>query len=326
MTPEQLARRYACKSDLLNYFKKAELLGGLTKLEQEQLRFNIGINEYNNTGELGIISEITYSAMINLINTNQLLSGKKYLITDYQTIYSSNVFNSENKRISWGHSSSEHPSLIQKIIVSALSTNRIDPRIIILDPSTINWNIEYDITQETLEDGIKTKGKIIYLKDSNNNSAYYDFKNIKFRRTSLELSNSNLRISTPYVDLFTFSNFENGILEDSSYFNDTKNNNLKIGCFNNVFLGDTYNNTFSEDCSKNTFIRGCHDVNLGWNSFNNFFNEPVCFLSGSIYNKTFKIGNSDMSMSITKTIHKVNEATIISYLDPITYSHQIIIL
>ena len=45
------------------------------------------------------------------------------------------------------------------------------------------WIVEYDYEYETLTDGIKTKGKITYLKDSNNNIAYYDFKNIKSRRT-----------------------------------------------------------------------------------------------------------------------------------------------
>jgi hypothetical protein len=29
-------------------------------------------------------------------------------------------------------------------------------------------------------------------------------------------------------------------------------------------------------------------------------------------------------MTITKTVHKVNDATIVSYLDPITYAYQII--
>jgi hypothetical protein len=43
--------RFACTSDLNAYFKKKDLLGGLTSLEQAQLRANIGIIDY--TGEGG---------------------------------------------------------------------------------------------------------------------------------------------------------------------------------------------------------------------------------------------------------------------------------
>ena len=45
MAIERDTRRYACIHDLNNYFKKKDLLGGLTDLEQEQLRKNIGILE-----------------------------------------------------------------------------------------------------------------------------------------------------------------------------------------------------------------------------------------------------------------------------------------
>lgn len=74
------------------------------------------------------------------------------------------------------------------------------------DENSSKWIIEYDVTCETLADGVKTKGKITYLKDNNNNSAYYNFKHIKFRRYRSELKKLNFEIETPYVDLYTFSN------------------------------------------------------------------------------------------------------------------------
>ena len=95
---------------------------------------------------------------------------------------------------------------------------------------------------------------------------------------------------------------------------------------NNVFIGDTFNNLFESGCVNNTFLRGCHDTTLKWNSVNNLFNENVCFTTGSVYNQTIPIGNTTFSMTITKTIQKVNEATLVSYLDPITYAYQIILL
>ena len=50
MAIERDTRRYACIHDLNNYFKKKDLLGGLTELEQEQLRKNIGIIDYGGEG------------------------------------------------------------------------------------------------------------------------------------------------------------------------------------------------------------------------------------------------------------------------------------
>lgn len=326
MNTLQEARRYACKSDLNKYFKKVELLGGLTELEKAQLRLNIGIVEFNNPEDVTQVSELTHARICDLIEKNQLIPGKKYMITDFQTIYSSNVLNSTGKRIGWGLEGSDNPSPIQKIIVTAVTSSRLDPRIIIDDPITSDWHIEYDVTKRRLEDGTATKGMITYLKDSNNNSAFYDFKNIKFRRTSRDLSNTNFSISSSFIDLYTFSDVDKGIVEDSSNYHNTKNNQFKKGCTNNVMLGDTYNNIFEEDCMGNTFIRGCHDSTIKWNSVNNTFNENVCFTEGSIYNKFIKIGNSDFSTTINKTINKVNDATILSFLDPITYAHQITII
>ena len=49
--------------------------------------------------------------------------------------------------------------------------------------------------------------------------------------------------------------------------------------------------------------------------------EPVTYLTGSIYFKEFETGNTVLSTSISKTIHKVNDATIVSFLDPITYAY-----
>jgi len=55
--------RYACLSDLKGYFRKLDLLSGLTELEKIELRKNIGVIDY--TGEAGDITpaEITYAAL-----------------------------------------------------------------------------------------------------------------------------------------------------------------------------------------------------------------------------------------------------------------------
>lgn len=324
MAIERDSRRYACIHDLNNYFKKKELLGGLTELEQQQLRKNIGIVDYTGEGGQSAPLELTYTVFNDTIKKKDLVTGARYVITDYQTIYSSNVTNSSGQKVTWGTTNSTNPSPIWKLIVTAITKERTDPRIVIDDPKMKDWVIEYDPTQTVLEDGITDKGRITYMRDHNDNSAYYDFKNIRFRRTAEELEDSNLSLGAAYGDFFTFSDLTSGVITDSSELHNTKHNELKQGCTNNIFLGDTYNNVLEADCKGNTFLRGCHDTTLRWNSVGNMFNENVCYMEGSLYNKIFPIGDTSMSMTITKTIHKVNEATIISFLDPMTYAYQII--
>jgi len=106
----------------------------------------------------------------------------------------------------------------------------------------------------------------------------------------------------------------------------TKYNTLEENCWNNIFIGDTYSNIIQSGCQGNTFLKGVHDSVLSWNSINNLFNENVCYCSGSVYNKTILPGDTSLSMTITKTIQKVNEATLVSFLDPITYAYQIILI
>ena len=93
-----------------------------------------------------------------------------------------------------------------------------------------------------------------------------------------------------------------------------------------MFLGDTYNNVMQAGCTNNTFWKGCHNSTIGWESVNNTFYEAVRFTSGSICNKLFGTGDTTLSTTITKTIQKVNDADIVSFLDPITYSHQVLII
>jgi hypothetical protein len=324
MAIERDTRRYACIHDLNNYFKKKDLLGGLTDLEQEQLRKNIGIIDYTEEGGQSKPLEVTYAVLNDNIGKKSLVIGARYVITDFQTIYSSNVTNSSGQKVTWGTDSSTNPSPIWKLIVTAITNNRLDPRVVIDNDKMKDWVIEYDPTKETLEDGVTTKGRITFMRDNHFNSAHYDFKNIKFRRTAEELDNTNLNLGAAYGDFYTFSDLTGGVITDSSELHNTKHNELKQGCTNNIFLGDTYDNVLEADCKGNTFLRGCHDTTLRWNSVNNMFNENVCYMEGSLYNKVFPIGDTSLSMTITKTIHKSNEATIISFLDPMTYAYQII--
>lgn len=114
------------------------------------------------------------------------------------------------------------------MVVIANTNTQLDRRAFIL--SHPEWVVEYDVTREILPDDVLTKGKIVYLKDENGNSAYYDFKNIKFRRTQAQLTYSNLYISSPYIDLYTFSDVQNEVAIENSSIATTKYNVLDKDC------------------------------------------------------------------------------------------------
>lgn len=297
-----MSNRWACLHDLNNYFKKKDLLGGLTEPEKIQLRSNIGV--YDNFGETSSTTpiEVTSDTLYTMLKNKALIPGARYEIKDFQTIYTSNTGET------WGGLT--NPSEVLHIILVANSSALLDPRVTIVGHE--DWYVEFDITPKTLDDGTITKGTITYLKDSNGNSAFYDFKNILFKRNN--------------TNYYTFSEVVDGVVKDSSNFSNTKYNTLGQDCYNNVFLGDTYNNIFQQGCVNNTFWKGCHNCMIGWESVNNTFYEAVRYTNGPLYNKLFKSGDTTLSTTITKTIHKVNDVDIVSFLDPITYSYQVLII
>ena len=86
-------------SDLEGYFKKRDLLGGLSKDEQRWVRDNLGIINY--VGEGGQLAplEITHEALLLMVANNQIIVGGRYIITDFRTIYSSEVLSTNGLKI-----------------------------------------------------------------------------------------------------------------------------------------------------------------------------------------------------------------------------------
>ena len=60
-----------------------------------------------------------------------------------------------------------NPSPTYQLLVTGINEDQLDSRAYIIGK---DWEVEYDIEQDTLHDGVKTKGKITWLKDSNGNS------------------------------------------------------------------------------------------------------------------------------------------------------------
>lgn len=301
--------RWACSEDLKNYFRIKDLLGGLTELQKSVLRANIGIT--TSEGGQQAPTEISHAEIIHLLKTSSLVTGARYLIQDFRTLYT--IDNTV-----YGGSDSELPSESWNLLVTAIDTNKLDSRIVIKEHP--DYIAEYDVTPETLVGGATTKGKITYLKDTNNNSAYYDFKNIRFKRTYTKASKEVTRY------LYTFSNITNDVVSDSSNSEMVHDNSFAEQCYDNVFIGDTYYNNFSPKCYGNSFYSGCNDVTLKWESINNSFYERVVDMTGTIASKTILPGNNVLSSTITKYVHNVNETCVVTYFDPDTYAQQIVLI
>ena len=90
-------------------------------------------------------------------------------------------------------------------------------------------------------------------------------------------------------------------------------------------MGDTYYNILEPDSYGNTFFDGCRDCHFYWESVNNIFREPVVDLSGTVANLHIARGVDIISSAITKQAHNIDGGLIITYLDPITYSQQVIL-
>lgn len=260
---------------------------------------------------------MNYAQFLVKKNASQLIVGAKYAITDFQTIYQSNVRNSSGIYETWG--ADIHPSDIYTLQVTANSESTLENRAYIEGK---DWIVEYDSNQETLPDGVKTKGKITWLRDEHDNFAFYDFKNVRYYRSGIDIEGTSINLNEGYF--YTFSDVSGDTIKDSSLLNTTSHNHINADAVNNVFIGDTYNNIIFQECEGNTFLGGCHDSEIGFASVGNIFAEPVCYVTGSIYNKTIPKGDTTLSTAISKTIHKVNDKTIVSYLDPVTYAYQVV--
>lgn len=239
--------RHVCLKDLDNYFKIDDYLGGLSSEEYKRIKSNLGIN---------VISG-SYNEIKKLLDDNKLNLFCKYIITDFQTIYLSNAGEI------WGLD--VNPSKVCKIFLTPVSESMFSPCVYIIDEDNNFFEGEYDIQSESLESNITTKGKILYLKDVNGNSAYYDFKNIKFRILLSPELDSRLSESIS-IDVFTFNSTTDvpGVYLESS--NQIYDNQLGRGCLNNVFLDK------------------CSNIVLHPNSSNNLFIDQLSCAEGLLYN------------------------------------------
>lgn len=130
----------------------------------------------------------THSEMIALMSSNGLVPSALYEINDYQTIH----------RIT--NTTAINTAPVEPLIVRAVSTSKID--LLAYSAAYPRDIIHYNIDNVLCEDGTTPRpGKILYREDTVNKvSAYYDWRNVKFRRWAINLASySTWSAATTYA-------------------------------------------------------------------------------------------------------------------------------
>lgn len=284
--------RHVCFADLEEYIKKDFYFDSYTKSEQALIRKNLGIMEREDIAEyvdnyLKIYILVTYDELCQLIENKELSTGHFYVITDFQTIYTSNTGEV------WGLDS--HPSYKYQIIVEALTDSLLDDNAKILSSDftkSLLWTVKYDWNSEQLGD-VSTKGKITYLEDENGNSAYFDFKSIKYELTK-DFLQTNLGITT-----------RDSVKEYKT------------------FEASTTNVTLNKGCSNIIFFKSANDVIVNSGSSNIYVNTQI--KNTTIENGTNDIVLKDSSIFNTnmhKTVYNSTDGAVLSYMDKDTLTLQ----
>lgn len=302
--------RHVCLKDLDNYIKRDTYFADFSEEEIKQIQKNLGI--INNSGSSSDYNPTllsgTYNQVVNQQQLGTLKPGYIYVITDFRSIYydkDQNICGTDELQ----------PSQEYWVFLTPNGTNTFDKRVSLYQPNSLSectkWIVEYNINDNETP---QSKGKITYLKDQNNNSAYYDFKNIKFKVSIDDLKKGPLSFSTDTY-LYTFDNVGADASETTC-----KNNHLNVNAFNNVFLGQTTNVTLDTDCHHNIFFKNAENSHFLYGSYNNYFKTNVSYCYGVVHDKEL---SEITSIASTKHFEQLGARQIVTYIDQETLTNQI---
>ena len=299
--------RHVCLKDLENYIKRDEYFSDFSDEEKAIIKKNLGITTSGEFSEYDpIVHLLTYDTVLQLKESEELKVGHVYVIQDFQTIYSDGSDGVMKGKTYW-------------LFLNPTSNTTFDPRVGIFCPEDSNnncskWTVEYDIARSEVATGKYNKGTITYLKDQNNNEAFYDFKNIKFKKTLDELKD----FPKTYTKDTYFYTFDNDGLDGSEH--GWKNNRLGKGAIRNIFLNDTENTSIESDCHDNVFAGGCINSRFGYGTFKNIFKDTVYNCIGVLNNA--KVGHETNGFNY-KRIDDFSDKYAITYLDKDTETFQV---
>lgn len=247
------------------------------------------------------VNTVTYADLVRLRDSGNLVTGTSYKIKDY-----------EFKTALSNGASGNHPFCI---ILRATSKSTLSPEATAAaipgDEYFANvpldqWKIRYTLDNNVSKypwGSAAGKGIIYYMRDHNGNECCYDFKNLTFLRSSVDLP----YLGTPNY-YYTFST--TSVEDDIVYIKDASNTlckDNKIGLFNgtvgdNVFIckdesSIAYSNILRE-CSGNTFI-GLFTHNTFVNgAVDNRFNgmSKNCIFGGNFSRNDIRTGILDCAI------------------------------
>lgn len=231
-----------------------ESLGGTVKLHKVSKTGSY--NDLLDRPDLSasLYEDITYSSLRTKIDNSQLVKGKMYRITDYETT------TTQQNTYSAGHPFD--------LVVTAISTNELDHRASALErvgdtyfyaakSDLRKWQIWYDVyntdTRYPWADDVNGKGVIYRMIDEYGNEAPYDFKNILFENVSMFGAGK----------FYTFSYYDDGTVKDFSLRGRRCHGNIIkkresglnfIVLYNGNGLEDCYDNKFDYDCGSNYLV------------------------------------------------------------------------
>ena len=142
----------------------------------------------------------TYSELKSLKESNQLVVGQKYRITDFVSVFDET-----------GITSANHPF---DLVIEAINENLFSETACAIihsgddyfsEQKLYAWEVRYCFDNDTKrfpQASSSGKGFIYYLKDEYGNEACYDFKNALF-----ELSNTIYDFLTKTINAYTFSTY-----------------------------------------------------------------------------------------------------------------------
>lgn len=285
------------------------------------------INQTKN--ECENLKEVTYEELSTLIQSNKLIPGSLYRITDYQT-----VTDSTNNQVSVEWHKFD-------LVIRALSSNTISRNCSAISeyyPKASEWNIVYSMDNSVQG----SKGIILAMTDENANYAPYDFKSIKIKKYKISSlgtnidSNENSWMIGLYIGeqstgmynvqnddfkyIYTFSSdtytdasssckgnkvdtLGNIIFSGSNNQCYGKNNVIYKNGNNNIIKGS--DNFIGEQCSDNKIdVNTSKNIIYGMSSGNSINSESTkCVLYNSVKNTT--IGNACINIKVGDNITSV---------------------
>ena len=227
---------------------------------------------------LGVIS-VTHSELVSLRDGGNLIPGVSYRITDYVCSESGDEYKSVNNQYDIILIADSNSTLNRNARATWHSGSGISSSVKVSE-----WRLVYDID-------LGTKGKVLWLHDEYDNEAYYDFKNVQFKRYKVLGLKSGITITSGIVDTYLGFN-PNGltdlfVIDSNDYkwvytFGGETDRSLDGNCAGN-HIGKGYYGQLSNI----TFLGGCTDNHIDSNNYINSFGANV----GGNHIGEYAIGN-----------------------------------